>query len=111
MFNSEYPFTISGVSLRYKLFRNFGHAQIAPSKRLHFHQVPCVQDSAVATQILVLHSGMLTNDLRQQKFEFYSKEDTEQCQTSYDHMRPNRSPILRYVEDITQEELNSLNIK
>lgn len=111
MFNSEYPFTISGISLRYKMFRNFGHAQILSSKRLHFHQVPCVQDSAIATQILVLHSGMLTKEMREQKFDIYSKEDPEKCQASYEHMRPSKSPKLRSIEEITQEELNNLNIK
>ncbi|MDE5820921.1 MAG: glycosyl transferase family A [Paramuribaculum sp.] len=111
MFNSEYPFTKSGVSLRYKMFRNFGHTQITSAKRLHFYQVPCAREAAVATQILVLHSGMLTKDLRQQKYEFYSKEDKEKCQVSYDHLIPSKSPILRNVEDITQDELNNLNIK
>lgn len=111
MFNSEYPFTVSGLSLRYKMFRNFGHAQILSSKRLHFPQVPSIQSPAVATQILVLHSGMLTKEMRARKFDIYSKEDAEKCQASYEHMRPNKSPKLRYVEEITQEELNNLNIK
>lgn len=111
MFNSEYPFTISGISLRFKMFRNIGHTQILSSKRLHFHQVPCIQDSAVATNILVLHSGMLTKELREQKFDIYSKEDIEKCQASYEHIRPNKTPKLRSVEEITLEELNDLNHK
>lgn len=110
-FNAEYPFTKSGISLRYKMFRKFGHVQILSSKRLHFHQVPCVQDSAVASQILILHSGMLTKEMREQKFNLYLKEDTDKCQSSYEHMRPNTPPKLRRVEDVSQEELNNLKIK
>lgn len=111
MFNAEYPYSISGISLRYKMFRNFGHCQILSSKRLHFHQVPSVQNATIASEILVLHSGMLTDKMREQKFELYSKEDTEKFQSSYEHMRPNKCPKLRCIEEISSEELNNLNIK
>ena len=111
MFNAEYPYSISGISPRYRMFRNFGHCQIQSSKRLHFQQVPCVQNATVASEILVLHSGMLTDEMRKQKFERYLKEDTENCQSSYEHIRPKKCPKLRSVEEITQEELYNLNIR
>lgn len=90
LYNAEYPNSIDGITLRYKMFRNRGYSQIYSNcGNLHFHQVPMLANSCIAEKILIRHHGMLTKKQRKEKYVFYRDEDKQKSQASYDHMLRN----------------------
>ncbi len=111
-FNSQYPSSIGGVCFRYKMMRNTGHAQIFSNRgRLHFHQAPTMAKSAIAERLLILHYGLLLAEDRKAKYEFYMAEDTEGCQSSYEHFGEKAYPSLKNVDEITMQKLHLLSQK
>ena len=57
---------------------------------------------------MIKHYGMLYEEQRIIKQNFYKSEDTEQCQRSYKHMTPQVQPLLRPISEITYNELDNL---
>ena len=107
-YNAEYPNSIAGICLRYKMFRNIGHTQIYSNQgRLHFHQVPTLRHSKIADKILIKHYGMLEKVQRQQKYDFYKNEDTQKSQETYEHIIKDNA-YCQPLESITPELLANL---
>lgn len=105
-FNAEYPSTIEGISLKYRMFKNMGHTQILSKRgKLHFKPIP-YSGKAIHVPILIKHYGNLTKDMREQKYFFYQKEDTEHSQKSYEHLRQSH-PALKKVDEITINEMSN----
>ena len=108
-YNAEYPSSLQGICKRFKMFRNIGYAQIYSSQgRLHFHQVPTRRKTKLASGILVHHYGMIDPEDRKRKYEFYTREDTEQSQSSYEHINPKNDPVLKAVSEIDKEYMNRI---
>ena len=61
-------------------------------RKLHFHQAPTLAKSGIATDLLILHYGLLSKDDRKKKYDFYQAEDKEGCQSSYEHFSENANP-------------------
>lgn len=107
-YNAEYPNSANGICLRYRIFRNIGHAQIYSDRgKLHFLPLPTVGRCRIADSLLVKHYGLLSESRRNAKYDFYKSEDTEKSQSSYEHFKA--SPRLNEVSGITSEELKKLN--
>lgn len=105
-YNSGYPYTFKGISLKYRMFRNIGHSQIYSNRgKLHFNPLPAIGKSR-HIPILIKHFGNLTKDMRIKKYHFYQKEDVESSQFSYEHLL-NEKPMLGNVKDITVDDLHS----
>ena len=109
LYNENYPHTYNGVSLRFKMFRNIGRAQILFSKgKLHFDQTPYT-GNVYHSPLLLKHYGHLSKELRKQKYDFYMNEDTEHCQKSYEHLIDDHT-TKKKVKDISihtlQEAIN-----
>lgn len=101
VYNEDYPHTYNGVSLRFKMFRNIGRAQIiSPKGKLHFNQASYT-GNVYHSPILIKHYGHLSKEMRKQKYDFYLKEDTEHCQKSYSHL---------IDEEITKKEIKDISI-
>jgi len=85
-YNQDYPYTYKGVGLKFRMFRNIGHTQIlSPKGKLHFIPVSYT-GNVYHSPILFWHYGHLKQEMRKQKYDFYTIEDTEYCQTDYDHL-------------------------
>ena len=85
-YNRDYPYTCKGVSLKFRMFRNIGRTQIISKEgKLHFTPIPYT-GNVYHSPILILHYGHLEKEAREQKYDFYMKEDTEHCQTDYSHL-------------------------
>ena len=78
---------------------------------LHFHQAPTLAKSAIADRLLILHYGFLSSEDRKAKYEFYMAEDTEGCQSSYEHFCEKATPLLNNVAEITAQQLHQLSLK
>lgn len=103
-YNLDYPSTFEGISLKYRMFKNMGHAQIISNRgKLHFKPIPYC-GKAKHVPILIKHYGNLTQDLRKQKYLFYQKEDIEHSQSSYEHLL-NETPRLKRVSETCKEDL------
>ena len=98
-YNADYPYSKNGIMEKLRMFRNIGHAQIYTSKaRFHFDVVPYKQNIA-RSEILYLHFGMITKNLRNKKYNFYQNEDISKDQISYEHML-NENPKLLDVNNV-----------
>ena len=70
-YNAQYPSSIDGVCFRYKMIRNIGHSRIFSTRgKLHFHQAPTLAKSGIATDLLILHYGLLSKDDRKRNTIF-----------------------------------------
>lgn len=108
-YNAQYPSSIDGVCFRYKMIRNIGHSRIFSTRgKLHFHQAPTLAKSGIATDLLILHYGLLSKDDRKKKYDFYQAEDKEGCQSSYEHFSENANPTLNRLGELTTEKLQQL---
>lgn len=110
IFNIEYPSTLNGISLKYRMFKNIGHAQIFSNRgKLHFRPIPyCGKVSHVP--IIIKHYGNLTKEMREEKYKFYQKEDLEHSQSSYEHLLK-QHPKIKRTNEITQNDLReAINI-
>lgn len=107
-YNAEYPGSDKGICLRYKIFRNIGCTSIISGKRLHFHQVPTRAVTKIAGNLLIKHYAFVNEADRKRKYDFYLSEDTEHCQSSYEHFSPYVHPQTFLVDDINQQTLNRL---
>lgn len=104
MFNIEYPSTMNGVSLKYRMFKNIGHAQIFSNRgKLHFSPIP-YRGKTSHVPILIKHYGNLTKEMREEKYKFYQKEDLEHSQSSYEHLLK-QDPKIKSTNEITQNDL------
>lgn len=111
-FNGQYPSSIDGICFRYKMMRNIGHTQIFSNRgKLHFHQAPTLAKSAIADSLLILHYGLLSVEDRKAKYKFYLAEDTDGCQSSYEHFGEKAHPSLNNVNEITIQKLRQLSQK
>ena len=98
-YNAEYPFSRQGIMTKMRMFRNIGYCQIHTDKeRVHFSLMP-YQRNIVHCDILFQHFGMITKELREEKYNFYQKEDIARDQKSYEHMLNHDAKLLK-VEDI-----------
>lgn len=108
-YNADYPSGVNGICLRYKMFRNIGHARIFSNRgKLHFHQAPTIGKSRIADNLLIKHSGLLYAGDRAAKYSFYKAEDTENSQSSYEHFKA--TPRLQYVDNITSDDLTGFAV-
>lgn len=97
-YNADYPFTNRGIGPKLKMFRNIGRSQIISEGKLHFEHVPHI-GRLYYVPVLVKHYGHLDAKTREEKRVFYTKEDPQGIQTSYDHLL-NRTPRKAKVKDI-----------
>ena len=98
-YNSEYPFSRQGIMSKMRMFRNIGHCQIYTDKeRVHFNLMP-YQRNIIHCNILFKHYGMMTKNLREEKYNFYKMEDIAKDQKSYEHMLNHEAKLLN-IEDI-----------
>ena len=67
------------------MFRHLGYMQIHSQKRLHFPTLPFTADIK-HSDVLILHYGRISPELRKQKILFYQKHDTDGSQESYKHL-------------------------
>ena len=105
-YNAEYPSSVNGISLKFRMFKNIGRTQIYSGKgKLHFHPIPYI-GKAHHAPILIKHYGNLTKQMREDKFNFYKKEDIEQCQASYEHLLT-ETPLLKDICTLTVNDLAS----
>lgn len=109
-FNMEYPSTLNGVSLKFRMFKNIGHTQISSKRgKLHFRPIP-YSGKASHVPIIIKHYGNLTKEMREQKYKFYQKEDSENSQSSYEHLLQHY-PKTKNINEITKNDLNeTINI-
>lgn len=106
LYNTQYPSSIDGICLRYKMIRNIGHSHIVSDRgRLHFHQAPTLAKTGIATDLLIHHYGFLSKEDRKRKYDFYKKEDRENSQSSYEHFSEHAKPELGVVADISSSQL------
>lgn len=99
-YNAEYPFSNKGIQQHFRMFRNIGFTQIITHKSaLHFKLAPYIK-SIYSSQVLLLHSGNLTKEKRQKKYNIYKIEDKDKDQQSYEHIICN-SPQVDKVRNIT----------
>ena len=105
-YNRDYPYTNNGIGAKFRMFRNIGHTQIlSPKGKLHFVPIPYT-GNVYHSPILILHYGHLSKEMRKQKYDFYTKEDTEYCQTDYSHLiKENVDKGL--VSNLTIEDLKN----
>lgn len=109
-YNAEYPSSLDGICFRYKMIRNIGHSQIYSNRgKLHFHQAHSLAKSAVADDLLICHYGLMRQQDRSAKYEFYKVEDKECCQSSYEHFGRDVSPRLKEVDAITAGMLHKFS--
>jgi len=86
LFNTSYPYTCSGIGLKFRMFKNIGRSQmISKEGKLHFIPIPYT-GNVYHAPILIHHYGHLSQEMRKSKYDFYMKEDTEQCQKDYTHL-------------------------
>jgi len=98
-YNTEYPFSNKGVQQHIRMFRNIGFMQIITEKSaLHFKLTPYIK-SIYRSQVLLLHSGNLTKEKRQKRYNTYMIEDKDKDQQSYEHIICN-SPQIDKVRNI-----------
>ncbi|WP_099463735.1 glycosyltransferase family 2 protein [Parabacteroides provencensis] len=72
----SHPLSQNGLWFRWRMFRNKGHMQILSENKLHFDSVPYLENRHIS-QTLLLHTGYLTLNKRNQKFSFYMNEDKQ----------------------------------
>jgi hypothetical protein len=98
-YNAEYPFSCRGIMPKLRMFRNIGRCRIYTDKeRVHFNLMP-YQRNIVHCNILFKHYGMITKRLREEKYNFYRKEDIAHDQKSYEHILNHDAKLLN-VKDI-----------
>lgn len=98
-YNAEYPYSNNGIMYKMRMFRNIGHTQIYTDKvRFHFDVTP-YKRNFYKSKIFYRHYGMITRELREKKYEFYTKEDIANDQKSYEHILNHDAKLLN-VEDI-----------
>jgi glycosyltransferase involved in cell wall biosynthesis len=85
----DYPQSDEGVQVKWRMFRNKGRMQIHSGKALHFQPVPFVK-GVFHSNIVVLHSGMMTRDARRRKVDFYHSIDIQRDQADYSHLLQER---------------------
>lgn len=103
-YNSEYPFTVKGMSPKHLMFRNIGHTRIVSGTgKLHFAPVP-FRGKARHVPILIKHYGNIAEEMRRRKYDFYQTEDTEHSQSSYEHLLK-KFPEKKRVDRITRKDL------
>jgi len=86
------------------MFRNIGRTQIQSDRgKLHFQHIPYMGLSK-HIPALIKHYGNLTKEQRQNKYNFYLKEDTQGSQSSYLHLLDN-APDLKLVNNINEETM------
>ena len=103
-FNASYPYTHHGISLKLRMFRNIGRSQVISGKgKLHFDPIPYT-GNVYHAPILINHYGHLSKEIRKHKYDFYMKEDTEQCQKDYSHFISD-NVRKRKVQDISIDNL------
>ena len=71
---------------------------VTDKKSLHFQLTP-YYERVFVTNILLLHYGNLQEEERLMKYRFYSLEDVNKDQHSYEHLI-NSNPCLKEVEKI-----------
>ena len=74
-----HPYSQNGIWFRWRMFRNKGRMQFIQNNKLHFSSVPYKNNLHVC-QTLLLHSGYLDKNKREQKYSFYVREDEEQIE-------------------------------
>lgn len=100
VYNADYPYSEGGVQQKYRMFRNKGRMQIVTEKKcLHFQLTPYYEKICV-TNILLLHYGNMLEEERLKKYRFYSVEDVEGDQQSYEHLVCPH-PCLKEIEKIS----------
>jgi len=67
-------FSKEGILVRWRMFRNIGRCQIFSEHNLHFPTVPYFKNMA-KVPMLIKHYGMLEEDLRIKKYNFYLSQD------------------------------------
>lgn len=108
VYNASYPFSKNGISLKIRMFKNIGYSQIYSDRgKLHFQPIPYIGKN-IRVPILIKHYGNLTLDMRQKKYTFYKKEDTDESQKDYQHLLIDE-PVLNKVSHITLNDLISNN--
>lgn len=109
-YNSEYPKSINGICFRFKGVKSIGNSQIESDKRLHFPQVPTYAKTAICSEILILHYGMLTLEDRLKKYSFYKIEDTDNSQNSYSHLL-DQTVAIKKVADLDIDIIRNAILK
>ena len=94
------PFSQNGLWCRWRLFRNKGRMQFVHDRKLHFSSVPYFNKTHVS-ETLLLHSGYLDKSKREQKYNFYTKEDKEPI-FSYSYIL-SEDVELQPIKHITKE--------
>lgn len=88
---------MNGLWLRWRLFRNKGRMQIISNKHLHFTTVPYMKNYRIS-KTLLLHTGYLEKNSRNNKYNFYIKED-ENNEAYYSNILENKI-IIQGIESI-----------
>lgn len=102
-YNAEYPYSRNGIMEKPKMFKNIGHTQIYTNKvRMHFQVIPYRKNS-VKGEIFYRHYGMISKELRIDKYLLYQKEDIANDQKSYEHIMKDDPKLLQF-EDICYKE-------
>lgn len=108
-FNQSYPFAFHGLGHKLRMFKNIGRSQIISREgKLHFIPIPYTGNIYHAP-MLIHHYGQLIKEMRKQKFDFYMKEDIEQCQKDYSHLINNnieRGEVQNISIEHLQEAIN-----
>ncbi|HXH98694.1 MAG TPA: glycosyltransferase family 2 protein [Sphingobacteriaceae bacterium] len=93
------PVGIPGVLHRWRMFKHTGRSQIVNNNKLHFEGSPYLPDKKVIIPVLIVHYGMLNQQIRERKYHNYIKEDSAERHKNY-----------RYFldEDVCLERLEGL---
>jgi len=93
------PYSRNGINRRMRMFRNKGRMQInTKQKKLHFAATPLIGNK-FESAVLFKHYGKLTSEMRQNKYQFYRKEDTYMDQKDYSYLLENGlSRDIRNIE-------------
>jgi hypothetical protein len=98
-----------GFEIRFRMFRNLGRMQITALTKLHFPAVPFT-DGKYHSNILFLHLGNKSKQLRKKKYNFYREQDQDYDLSMYDFLVNEENPQLQAVKDIGLEDGKFYNV-
>lgn len=103
LYNAGIANSKNGFEIRFRMFRNLGRMQITASTKLHFPAVPFT-DGKHYSNILFLHLGNKSRQLRKKKYRFYKEQDKDYDISMYGFLLNEENARLRAVKDIAIQD-------
>lgn len=95
------PINSPGILHRWRMFKNQGHSQIIWYSKLHSKSSPFLPCIKTILPILIIHYGMLTRQIRRDKYLNYIKEDSIGQRKNYKYFLDDNQELKR-LKDIPQ---------